>query len=331
MKLIAHDRTLWLKIFIGVLIFGAGILVGLFATEYRERGIAYGFREKDSNYRFINPLLFLITPEEQALPQYQPLKKEVERYVAQATAEHMATDISIYFRNLETSQWVGVNTEKVYSPASLLKVVTLIAVLKEAETDPRFLLAHVTAREVDGEINEMYFPPSNRVQAGETYSVSELLDLLIIESDNTASFILSQMLGDEKMLAVFTDLDIPPITDDTHYTSWQYSRLFRTLYNGTYLSKADSEKALELLSRTSYTAGLVHGVPSGIVVAHKFGTKSTTSLQSPTGNELHDCGIIYRQESPYFLCVMTKGADFKKLEVVISDISRLVWEESVVM
>lgn len=324
-------RTSWLKIAAFLLIFGVGVLVGFYIDKSTESDLVYGFREEDSEYTFINPLLFVITPEEQALPQYQPLKDEVEKYIKQATTQGKATGISVYFRNLDTSQWVAINAEKTYPPASLLKVVTLIAVLKEAEMNPQFLFATVTAREVGEAVNEMYFPPSRHVEAGKTYSVQELLNLLIIESDNAASYILSRMLGDQRMIDIFSDLNIPPISDDTRYTPLQYSRLFRALYNGTYLSKPFSEKALELLSKTSYTSGLVSGVPSGTIVAHKFGTKSGDDLEVPTKNELHDCGIIYRPESPYFLCVMTEGTDFEELETVIADISRLVWDETGVM
>ena len=44
-------------------------------------------------------------------------------------------------------------------------------------------------------------------------------------------------------------------------------------------------------------------------------------------NELHDCGIIYYPNHPYFLCVMTKGADFPVLAGVIREVSQTAWEE----
>src|SRR6185436_5295057 len=96
-------------------------------------------------------------------------------------------------------------------------------------------------------------------------------------------------------------------------TPQNYSHLFRALYNGTYLSHDASEKALELLSRTKFSDGIVAGVPKETTVSHKFGER-TLSLNTSSINELHDCGIVYYPGHPYFLCIMTKGtSDFEEL------------------
>ena len=47
--------------------------------------------------------------------------------------------MSIYFRNLETGDWVGINQNEDYDPASLLKVPVMILYLKHAESDPSIL------------------------------------------------------------------------------------------------------------------------------------------------------------------------------------------------
>jgi hypothetical protein len=40
--------------------------------------------------------------------------------------------------------------------------------------------------------------------------------------------------------------------------------------------------------------------------------------------ELHDCGIVYAPKN-YFLCVMTDGNDLAKLEKMIRDVSKTVY------
>ncbi len=74
---------------------------------------------------------------------------------------------------------------------------------------------------------------------------------------------------------------------------------------------------------------VVAGVPSTVDVAHKFGERTTlaSDTESTETKQLHDCGIVYFPENPYLLCVMTRGTDFKVLEGIISDISRMVYEE----
>jgi hypothetical protein len=67
-------------------------------------------------------------------------------------------------------------------------------------------------------------------------------------------------------------------------------------------------------------------------VSHKFGVRNILAdgakpTDEPTARELHDCGIIYYPNNPYFLCVMTRGKDFPTLEGVIKDISKIAWDE----
>lgn len=320
---------------IHALVFLTGVFVSFIVFGWqKQRDIAYGVRENSPSYKFISPLLFVKTPEEQAFPQYAPLESAIEDYVAKEKTSHEVTEMSVYFRNLQSSQWVAVNAESEFSPASLQKVITLLTVLRSSETNANLLSSRVNVEEVDEKMNEMYFPPLNPVRSGERRTVEELLEQAIVESDNIANFILLEIVGGRNFAKTHTDLELrfSDESTDNIYTALEYSRIFRTLYNGTYLSRANSEKALELLSRTTFTQGLVAGVPEGTVVSHKFGTRALlsegSSVEDPdTVKELHDCGIIYYPDHPYFLCIMTRGTDFKKLESVIRDASALVWKE----
>ena len=109
----------------------------------------------------------------------------------------------------------------------------------------------------------------------------------------------------------------------------EYSRFFRTLYNGTYLSHDLSEQTLDLLSKTNFTQGLVAGIPKDIAVSHKFGEQTINIVNlnnQQVIRELHDCGIVYLPNNPYLICIMTKGIDFINLQTVIKDISKISWD-----
>src|SRR6185437_13516132 len=92
----------------------------------------------------------------------------------------------------------------------------------------------------------------------------------------------------------------------------------------TYLSPEMSEKALKLLSQTTFTSGIVAGVPKNIPVAHKFGERA---YDTDATKELHDCGIVYFPNHPYMLCIMTKGTDFGSLATVLKTISQKTYDE----
>jgi beta-lactamase class A len=124
-----------------------------------------------------------------------------------------------------------------------------------------------------------------------------------------------------------------PENGGTHadfFSAKSYAAIFRMLYNASYLSIGQSEEVLELLSRSTFTKGLVAGVPPGTKVAHKFG--EATQVDQDSGKivkrELHDCGVIYKEKSSYILCVMTEGSDFDSLENIIASISRITWDTS---
>ena len=107
-----------------------------------------------------------------------------------------------------------------------------------------------------------------------------------------------------------------------------YSLFFRVLYNATYLSDDYSEEALSILGKATFNQGITEPLPKGTVVAHKFGVRVYSTPDTSNNSsalELHDCGIVYLPNNPYFLCVMTHGSSLGALETRIQGISSLVY------
>ena len=116
----------------------------------------------------------------------------------------------------------------------------------------------------------------------------------------------------------------PKIIEDTNATISvkQYSIFFRILFNSSFLSRTNSEYALSLLSKTEFGAGLRSGVPENILIAHKFGERTTQDGL----NQLHDCGIVYYPDHPYLLCVMSRGENLHNLIDSIKKTSEFVYK-----
>jgi beta-lactamase class A len=318
---------------IGVLIgtLALGVILGWLIRNHTEPNAAVikAIRENPTDYQFIDPVLLLQVPEDTSTPQFQSLKQSIVSYITQVKSQNKATDISVYFRELNTDQWVGINENDQYSPASMLKVVTLIAYLRAVQQDPTLYTKEITitSNDANENVNQDFYPPANPVQVGQTYSAADLLSYMIIDSDNTAANALNNEIGENAFDKTLADLQLPiPSSADPSITfsPKMYARIFRSLYNGAYLSDDISNQALELMSKTTFTQGLVAGVPNGTIVSHKFGERTIT-MNGQTTHELHDCGIVYAPHDPYLLCVMTKGTDFPALQKVISSISALVW------
>lgn len=329
-------RSYLKKAVLVLVVFGVGFGLGWISRQNQPPAIE-NVREDSPDYKFINPLLFVKVPEDQAFPEYAELKQTIADYVDRVKRDRKADEVSVYFRNLNSSQWIYVNPDIPFTPASMLKVVVLVSTLRAAESEPRLLTKIVTLAGDDSRqvgVQTAYHPPKNPVRVGGTYTINELVSHLITESDNVASSALIKGIGEDRILKTYDDLRLHrPEAKGLGYTAREYSYLFRALYNGTYLSRPVSEQVLNLLSRTDYDEGLVKLLPADTVVSHKFGVSAvakegaTADIPGSVERQLHDCGIIYFPENPYFLCVMTKGFDFTELEKVIQGVSKIVWDE----
>ena len=316
--------------------YGAVLLVGISVGWFLHRELMPSpettiLREPEGKYRFINPLIGFNPGEKKEFEEYAHLEEILENNIATLKQQGKIQSASVYFRNMENGRWTGVNEEELYSPASLYKVALMIAILKRAEDEPEILDAKVVyrgSRSTD-------VPDAPPMIRGASYSVRDLLERLITLSDNDAKDILRDKVGPEAVSSVFRDLQLtePSIneTGDT-MSARAYSRFFRALYNATYLGRVSSEYALDLLSRVDFKSGIRNGLPSEVrtlPVAHKFGYRVFPDPIGSVKEELHDCGVVYLPEHPYFVCIMTKGSRQSDLMDAIQTLSRIVYTETI--
>ena len=288
---------------------------------------------KSSNGKLIAPLI--LGGDGYSLYEDSAFTGRVKKYVNQKTKDGAASSVSVYFKNLTTGSWTGVNENVHYAPASLMKVPILLAVLKQAESNPDLLNKKIYYDgNTDMNGNE-YYKPQKTILPNHSYSVDDLLKYMIAYSDNNATVLLLSITPKIALTEIFTDLGLPIPDDNTtgavdYLSDKLYSRLFRVLYNSTYLNEKYSEKALQILTTPDFDNGIVAKLPKDLKVANKFGERT---IYNPNGSveyrELHDCGLVYLEKSPYLLCIMTKGNDFKKLETIIQDISKIIYDNMI--
>jgi len=287
-------------------------------------------RQQTNPYTYINPLLGYEVPSNvKEFNEYQPLKNDIQNAVSQKNNSQLQS-YSVYFRDLTLGRWVGINENAMYAPASMMKVGIMIAYFKEAETDPAVLQKTlVYSTSTADQISWVPLQTPSNLQVGKSYTVEQLIEAMIIASDNGAKNALLENINQPDLDEIYTDLGVPNPDNTDNYTisAKQYSLLLRVLYNATYLSRDYSEKALKIMSQAQYNQGLVFGLPQGINVAQKFGENVDASNPQTPIISLSNCGVIYHQTHPYILCVMTKGTDLQVLQTVIADISKITWQE----
>lgn len=160
-----------------------------------------------SGFTFISPLLECAISEPDSA-KTKDLEKKLRAFVDKKIKEGKITTASIYFHDLSSHSWLGINRSEKFSPASLLKVPLMIAVLKYAEDNPDFLQKEILVEDkynVDVKPNII---PLKSVSIGEYYTVEELINYSIHYSDNLASNMLIINTPNEYLDMVFSDIGI---------------------------------------------------------------------------------------------------------------------------
>jgi len=252
---------------------------------------------------------------------------ELAGFVSTIEQNPAINKISVYFRDLNNGPAFGVNESDVFTPASLLKVPVMMTYFKRAEADPSILSRRILFTDENKKSLNMdqQIAPAETLVAGKAYSVEELIEKMITYSDNNSTLLLLDAAPENALLEVYDllNLDSALVSSESDTISVkQYSSFFRILFNASFLSQEYSEKALALLTGSVFADALRAGVPSDIVVAHKFGERSLDGLE-----QLHDCGIIYYPKHPYLLCMMSKGNDLNTLKNALKKISNFVYKQ----
>jgi beta-lactamase class A len=274
-----------------------------------------------SGYKYIQPLLSA-EPDCQS-EKLNGLKMQISDLIEREKASGSLVSASAYFEDLKDNSWTDINGNEGYHPASLIKVVTLIAYLKMAENTPGLM-----DKEVYCDKNAMKIPAqsytSKSIESGKKYTIRDLLEYMIAYSDNYATSLLNANLNTDVFIKVFTDFGLPiPNLQDRGFSisNTDYSRFMKALYNASYLSIPASEYATSLLCKCDFNKGITTGIPSSTRIAHKFGESKVGQYR-----ELHESAIIYLDNGQYLLTVMTKGEDMNKLSAVLGQVSKLAYD-----
>jgi len=310
----------------GVVLVSAGWFAhGWYNSHYKRSKMR---RVQAKGFRFTSPLLDVELPEGMGVnSEPLPFKNKVKAFVDGQVKKGQALEIAVYYRDLHDGPWFGINEESEFDPGSMMKVPVMVAWLKRAEAHPQVLQETLTYNYPDDMRSLQIIKPARSVEPGSSYTVEELLRLMMNFSDNNASRLLYERLKPEELEDVLEGMDVVNRTNDGN--NWVsvhgYSGLFRILYNAAYLNRNMSEKALQLLSLQDFPQGILAGVPKGTVVAAKFGERASDATKKY--HQLHEFGIVYHPKHAYILGVMTRGTDIEALSGVIRQLSHLVYTE----
>jgi len=167
----------------------------------------------------------------------------------------------------------------------------------------------------------------NRMHAGLQVSLRDLVELMIVLSDNTATNILIDMLGKDNVNATLQSLGITrsvlrrKLFDreghlagiENTVTARDMGVLLEKMYAGELVSEAASREMLEILRNQKLNGKMPFYLkPRGIASAHKTGEDDGIT---------HDVGIVFARK-PFVLCMLSNETDVPAFERLIQETAR---------
>ncbi|MBI3231851.1 MAG: serine hydrolase, partial [Candidatus Doudnabacteria bacterium] len=171
--------------FITGLVFGS--ISGYFWANTRTRSLALSkLQLKSPNLKYTNPLLAFELGGKDQFDEFRQIDKAVDKIIAEAKNQG-ATNIGVYFRDLTTGHWTGINETSQFTPGSLQKVPLMIAYLKIAESNNGILSQQISdTYPTDANAMEI-IKPKEFIEKNKKYSVEDMIRHMIIYSDNNAT------------------------------------------------------------------------------------------------------------------------------------------------
>lgn len=224
--------------------------------------------------------------------------------------------------------YLAVNKHKPFPAASLMKVPLMAcAFLADKEGIIDFSTVYV--------LEEKDKTPGSGIlkslPAGKRFTLIELVELMICESDNTASNILIDVLGFKYLNQCFQKLGLKKtilnrkILDnkkrkkgiENFTTVADMAYLLERIYNKELVDKTSCEVMLKYLARQKVNDRIPRYLPKNLIVAHKTGTLKGI---------IHDAGIVFTDRGDYLICILTKGAKtYQEAKLCIAGISEFIY------
>jgi beta-lactamase class A len=255
-------------------------------------------------------------------------------------------EAAVSYRELGSGERLDLNAHTSFHAASTMKIPVMIEVLRATQEgrlslDQRILLVNQFRSIVDGSVYTLDpgadSDSSMYGRVGERVPVRELLERMIVRSSNLATNALIALVGADRANAAAhalgaTEMRVLRGVEDqkafdagliNSTTSADLAALLEHIEGGDALDAPNTRLMKEILLRQELNDEIPAGLPPGTRVAHKTGSITAT---------LHDAAIVYPANgAPYVLVVLTRGIpDQAAARQLIADISRLVWEHTMV-
>ena len=241
--------------------------------------------------------------------------------------------VSCWYRDLTTGETFGWREEFVHSSASIIKIYLMAFLFRKfrnGELDPKEIVT----------LRPEQIAPSAGVLSYlldcRKLSVRDLIELMIIVSDNSATNVLIDLAGKEALNAFLQkelglkatrlrrrmmDLDAITRGEDNTTSAMEAGIILERLYRGTLISPEASREMLRVLKNQQDSSLIPWYLDEKLpehTIAHKTGGLD---------HVVHDAALVDLPDRPYVLCFFGSGVSVPDYSRLIQDASRRIWQE----
>ena len=237
--------------------------------------------------------------------------------------------VGIVIKDLDTGWEIDFNETTPIPSASLVKVPVMLSYFYAA-ADGKITLKDTTSlksfEKVSGSKTLAEKP------TGSVFTVEELFEPMITQSDNTAANVLIDFLGFDTLNAYFKKMGLKDTNivrrmmdfkerkkgEENYTTAQDMAYLLEELYYKKFLNKDVSQKCLQILGRQQINDRIPKKLPKGTYVVHKTGLENFIC---------HDVGIVFTDKGDFLICVLAKHKDktSKSTKDFISEVTLLTY------
>lgn len=252
------------------------------------------------------------------------LQTKIETYLADISGT-----VCVAFQDLTTGEQFSIQGDRSVHSASTIKLLIMAELmdrvrLGEISLDHKITITPEMKTGGDGILKEL--------DPGHSFTLKEIMTLMIIVSDNQATNILIELLGMDAINArgkalglentvlgrKMMDSEARKQGKDNYISANDMASILHAIYDETLIDAASSKLMLEILLRQQQNGRLQLYLPEEVPVAHKCGDLDYLE---------NDGGIVYADNHPYILVVLTSQmASNKDGREVIGILSKMVYD-----
>ncbi|MBU3143627.1 serine hydrolase [Clostridium sp. CF012] len=219
------------------------------------------------------------------------------------------SNYALFIKNFTTDEHISINAEVQIPSASIIKLFIMGAAFQGVQENLFTVHDPITIKEED----KMPYSIISLLETNNTYSIQDLITLMIIQSDNTATNLMISLLSMEYINSFIKnygmkhtvlarkmmDFSAKKSGYENYTTADDISKYLNLLYEGKVVNPFYSQKMLDIMSNQLDGSMMKRELPVEIHIAHKTGDLPYMK---------HDVGIVYTPKGDYIFSMFTWDA-----------------------